>query len=226
MYNGSPTSYVDTFQHSLAYLKEKLNMEIKNEIWEKFGPYSCTLNIDEVEDIEKTWAILSEKIGIDVITLKQAIQPVKDMYIILDHTRSIFLTIRDGMLPANVGGGGNIRNILRRVFSILTKNGWWDKLTVEGLLQLFHEHTKDLEGIYGKFHEYKSFNEIIMVELERWKTTDEAQKKNLEKLLKQRKGKLTIEDWVVAMQSWGIPADNIADISGQPVPGNLYYEIA
>lgn len=28
------------------------------------------------------------------------------------------------------------------------------------------------------------------------------------------------------MQSWGIPADKIAQICGQPVPGNLYYEIA
>ena len=68
-------------------------MEINNDVWEKFGPYSCLLNIDEVDDIDKTWARLSEKIGIDVNTLKQAITPVKDMYIILDHTRSILMTV-------------------------------------------------------------------------------------------------------------------------------------
>jgi alanyl-tRNA synthetase len=28
------------------------------------------------------------------------------------------------------------------------------------------------------------------------------------------------------MQSWGIPADSIAEISKQAIPGNLYYEIA
>ena len=28
------------------------------------------------------------------------------------------------------------------------------------------------------------------------------------------------------MESWGIPADKIAEISAIPVPGNLYYEIA
>lgn len=28
------------------------------------------------------------------------------------------------------------------------------------------------------------------------------------------------------MQSWGIPADKIAMLSGEPVPGNLYYEIS
>ena len=59
------------------------------------------------------------------------------MYIILDHTRSALMTITDGSLPANVGGGGNVRNILRRVFSILEKNGWWEKLSVEDFLRIF-----------------------------------------------------------------------------------------
>jgi len=56
------------------------------------------------------------------------------MYIILDHTRSILMTITDGSLPANVGGGGNVRNILRRVFSILERNKWWDKLQMNDFL--------------------------------------------------------------------------------------------
>ena len=137
------------------------------------------------------------------------------------------MTVTDGSLPSNVGGGGNVRNILRRVFSILEKNGWWDKLSMDDFLLVFQMHKKDLEGIYGPFAEYKSFDDIIRVELERWKNTDEVQKKNLDKLLKQRKsGKLTIDDWIVAMQSWGIPADRISELSKEPVPGNLYYEIA
>jgi hypothetical protein len=30
----------------------------------------------------------------------------------------------------------------------------------------------------------------------------------------------------VAITSWGIPADIVSQVTGQPVPGNLYYEIA
>jgi len=47
------------------------------------------------------------------------------MFIILDHTRTILMTIYDGSLPSNVGGGGNVRNILRRIFALLKKYGWW-----------------------------------------------------------------------------------------------------
>lgn len=50
--NGSPTSYFDVFHNSLEFLKGKLNMSINNEVWSKLGPYSCQLNIDEVDNID------------------------------------------------------------------------------------------------------------------------------------------------------------------------------
>eukprot|EP01016_Furgasonia_blochmanni_P018253 TRINITY_DN2078_c0_g2_i4.p1 TRINITY_DN2078_c0_g2~~TRINITY_DN2078_c0_g2_i4.p1 ORF type:complete len:764 (-),score=336.45 TRINITY_DN2078_c0_g2_i4:2205-4496(-) len=223
--NGTPTSYFDVFRHALGFLLQKLNMTINNEVWEKLGPYSCRLNIDEVDDIEKTWEQISQLINIDVKTVKEAITVVKELYIILDHTRTSFMIIQDGSLPSNVGGGSNVRNILRRVFAILKKNDWWAKLGLDGLLELFEYHKKDLEELYGKFQDYPSFRSIITMEYERWASTDLSQKAKLEKLMK-KNPKLTIDDWIVAMTSWGIPADAIAQISGQPVPGNLYYEIA
>ena len=136
------------------------------------------------------------------------------------------MTISDGSLPSNVGGGGNVRNILRRVFSLMKKNGWWDSLGFDGLLTIFEKHKEDLLGIYGEFPEYQSFSDIIKVEHDRWLTTDDAQTANLKKLIQKKKGKLGIDDWIVAMQSWGIPVDKISEVSKMPVPGNLYYEIA
>ncbi len=97
---------------------------------------------------------------------------------------------------------------------------------MEGLLELFESHKLDLEGIYGKFAEYKSFKEIIVVEYDRWRFTDEAQKEKLKKLLKKRGGKLALDDWITLMQSDGIAADQISMHSGLEIPGTLNYEIA
>lgn len=97
---------------------------------------------------------------------------------------------------------------------------------MEGLLEIFENHKIDLEGIYGKFAEYKSFGEIIKVEYDRWLHTDDVQALNLEKLLKKKNGKLSMDDWIMAMQSWGISADTISEVCKTPIPGNLYYEIA
>jgi alanyl-tRNA synthetase len=226
LYNGSPTSYMDTFKNAFEYFKEQVGVEVDEEVWSKFGPYSCTLNIDEVDDIEETWKELAKKIDMPVQKVKDGIQIVKDMYIVLDHTRSVLLAISDGSLPSNVGGGGNVRNIFRRTLALLKKNGWWEKLRMEGLLKVFELHKRDLEGIFGPFPEYKSFDRIIQVEYDRWLNTDAEQGEKLKKLLKKNKNKLTIADWITAMQSWGIPADKIAEVAKVPIPGNLYYEIA
>lgn len=94
------------------------------------------------------------------------------------------------------------------------------------MLELFDAHKKDLAELYGPFAEYKSFSEIISNEYDRWTNTEGAQKKKLEQLLAKNKGKLPIDQWIMAIQSWGIPADAIATISKLPIPDNLYYEIA
>ena len=225
--NGSPTSYMDVFHNAFAWLSDRLQIRVETEVWEKFGPLSCKLNIDEVDDIEKTWKEISALIDLPVETVKAAIAPIKDMYIILDHTRTVLMIIEDGSLPSNVGGGANVRNILRRVFALLKKNGWWDVLQMDGLIELFQKHKEDLKEIYGAFKEYKSFREIIEVEYERWLQTDKDQRDKLNKLLSKNKNKgLTIDDWIVAITSWGIPADRVHEISGIAPPGNLYYEIS
>ena len=96
--NGTATSYMDTFKHSFDYVIQKLNISLDSDIWEKFGPYSCLLNIDEVDDIEKTWKIISEKIGENEENVKKAIAPIKDIYICLDHIRTVFIIINDVMI--------------------------------------------------------------------------------------------------------------------------------
>ena len=186
------------------------------------------LNIDEVEDIDETWKKVASLCGEEVEVIKKAVAPVKDMYVILDHTRTLFMTIYDGSLPSNVGGGGNIRNIFRRVLAILHRNGWWEKLGLDGLMTIIEYHKQDLERIYGEGHfkPNESIRKVLALEIEKWETTDINQRDLLKKILDKKKGKLELDDWILAMQSWGVPADKISQISGLPIPGNLYYEIA
>ena len=46
----------------------------------------------------------------------------------------------------------------------MKKNGWWDKIGgIDGLIELFQMHKKDLELLYGPFPDYKSFGDIIKI---------------------------------------------------------------
>ena len=216
---------MDTFKHSFGVTASKLGINLNDEMWAKFGPYSCLLNIDEVDDIEKTWKKIADTIGEDTNKVKEMIEPIKDVYILLDHIRTIFMIINDGSLPSNVGGGSNVRNVIRRIFSILKKHKWDEKIKVKEIMEIIEAHCKDLEGIYGKIELNPKLPDIIEIEYERWKTTDKDQKQKLDKLTK-KKGGLSLDDWIVAIQSYGIPADRISEVTGKPIPGNLYYEIA
>lgn len=225
--NGSPTSYCDVFPSALEFLQSKIGLDVQDDVWKKFGPLSCLLNVDEVDDLSATWNYIGQQIGMEGEALRKAVEPVKDLYTILDHTRSVLMAIEDGSLPSNVGGAANVRNILRRTFALLDEKGWWAKLGMEGFLELFQHHKKDLSAIYGEFKDYPSFRPIIELEYQRWLHTDSAQADKLVKMMaKKGKAQLSLDDWIVAVSSWGIPPNQIAKVTKQPIPLNLYYEIA
>jgi len=223
--NGSATSYMDVFPNALQFFLDKIGLDINADIWEKYGPLSCLLNVDEVDDLSKTWQFIADQVGSSPEQVKSAIEPIRDVYVVLDHTRCSLMAITDGSLPSNVGGAANVRNIIRRCFAILKKRGWWDKLGMDGFLQLFDKHRQDLATIYGPFAEYKSFRPIIELEYDRWLNTDVEQKQKLDKMLK-KKAKLDLNDWITAVTSYGLPADTIAAATGEEIPGNLWYAIA
>lgn len=107
----------------------------------------------------------------------------------------------------------------------MKKNGWWDQMPLDKFMEIFEHQKTDLAALYGPQEEYNSFGDIIRMEHERWSNTDDTQKKKLEAMIKKKKT-LALEDWMVVMTSWGIPADTISQISKQAIPDNLYYVIA
>jgi alanyl-tRNA synthetase len=224
--NGTPTSYIDTFDDAYRFLQEKLNLNIQDELWKQFGTYSCQLNVDDSPDINKTWENIAGILKMETAKVREGIEAAKDLYIVLDHSRTLMMIIEDGGLPSNVGGGSNVRNVLRRLFAILHKHKWWEILKIEGLLELFEKHRVVLGRIYGEFPKFESFKEIIEIEYDRWLKTDDEQKKSLDKLLKKKKGAFTLNEWILAMTTYGISADKISEISKLPIPPNIYYEIA
>jgi alanyl-tRNA synthetase len=79
--------------------------------------------------VSNVWKKIADDLSLSVEELKKALAPMRDIMIILDHTRAIYLTVCDGSLPSNNGGAGNLRRIVRRVFSLMKHNNWWEKLS-------------------------------------------------------------------------------------------------
>jgi tetrahydromethanopterin S-methyltransferase subunit G len=41
-------------------------VSLDGKVWEAYGPHSCMLNVDEVDDVEVVWADISKKMGMEV----------------------------------------------------------------------------------------------------------------------------------------------------------------
>ena len=88
------------------------------------------------------------------------------------------MIINDGSLPSNVGGGSNVRNVVRSIFSILKKKKLEDKIGVKEMMEIIEAHCKDLEGIYGKIELNPKMADIIEIEYEQFKRLIKTKNKN------------------------------------------------
>ncbi|VVB60464.1 Alanine--tRNA ligase [uncultured archaeon] len=171
--NGASTSYETVFPTVSEKLYKMTGIKPDKEIFKKFLPMSGLLNIDEVADIEKTWNEIAKKIGIDSKQLKEHIMPLAGIYSIGDHTRSLLVALSDGVLPSNVGGGYNLRVLLRRSLDISANYGWNIDLN-----DVCEWHAKYLKPQYPELIEnLEEVKKIIEVEKRKYKETSAKSRK-------------------------------------------------
>ena len=69
-----------SFLYDFYWVRAKVSEDITWLSFINASSKNPRLNIDETDDIEKTWKEISEKIGEDVEVVKKSIGVIKDMY--------------------------------------------------------------------------------------------------------------------------------------------------
>jgi alanyl-tRNA synthetase len=69
------------------------------------------------------------------------ITPLEGMYLIADHLRTLIFAITDGALPSNVGGGYNLRMMLRRINGTINRLNL--KLNIDELIDAHIDYLKE-----------------------------------------------------------------------------------
>ena len=121
---GAPTIYDATFPEVMKKLRLIAKLDTDELLMKKFIPYAGFLNVDEVEDLSKAWEEIAAKINEDPNTLRKEILPSSALYSIGEHCRTLLFALNDGALPSNVGGGYNLRLLIRRCLSFNDKYCW------------------------------------------------------------------------------------------------------
>eukprot|EP00767_Chilomastix_cuspidata_P004430 gnl/Chilomastix_cuspidata/457.p1 GENE.gnl/Chilomastix_cuspidata/457~~gnl/Chilomastix_cuspidata/457.p1 ORF type:complete len:1004 (+),score=405.29 gnl/Chilomastix_cuspidata/457:2829-5840(+) len=242
--NGGITSYPINFKRALDNFVAKVNasdsaehVDIHCDAWKRFAPYSCLLNVDELDSVDEAWRAIAKMLGMDSKELRGSVELVRDAYIVLDHTRTVLVALTDGALPGNVGGGSNIRTVLRRAFHILRTHGWLDAIGgTEGIAELMEIHRNELEEFHGSgsFPKQSSTERILELEFKRWHEGDIDAKKKLERIFNKKRASsktkegpfLSMDDWIVAVTTFGLAPARVTEIVGEEPPETLFREIA
>lgn len=222
--NGSPTQYEVNFNTVLPKVLKKVGVKPNTNFWQKYARYSGVLNYTEI-DVAQIWVEVAKTLAMDPLELKQEIQPMKSAYSIIDHTRSLLWAISDGALPSNVGGGYNLRFLLRRAWSIIAENEW--DISISDLIDWHMEDLKDLFPDYTKNGD--TVKEVIDIEYKRYLATKEKGMKLLKKRL-QISDSIATDELVQLYDSNGIVPEMVVEVSKEMgkeirIPDDFYSKL-
>ncbi|MHA1860105.1 MAG: alanine--tRNA ligase [Candidatus Asgardarchaeia archaeon] len=177
---GDPTAYDGVFGPVIRRMVKESGVEMDEELIEKYAKLSALLNFDEVSNMEEMWRKVSERVGVSVRYLKENVLPLSALYSIADHTRTLLFAITDGAIPSNVGGGYNLRVILRRALSFIERYSL--PFDVEDVAYWHIDYLKDL---FPEVEDsYDEFLKVIGIEKKRFKRTLSKARAIATKLLK------------------------------------------
>lgn len=204
--NGTPTSYDVVFGPVIKKLKEQVGVDYDYDFFLKYSKLAGRLNIDEVTSIAKARERVANKLEVPVNVLLQKVKPMEALYAICDHTRALTMAISDGMLPSNVGGGYNLRVILRRALGFIDDNHWNINLA-----DVCAMHAKHLKPMIPELEQnIEAIKEILGIERRRFHETKLRTKRIVERMVENEE-EFTEEKMLKMYDSEGITPELIND---------------
>lgn len=219
---GTPTSYDCCFGPVVNKMLEVTGTDPAPEILSKyFGAVSSKLENFE-GDVKVLKGVVARQMGMSYDDLANAVAPYEAVYTIADHVRTLLFAISDGALPSNVGGGYNLRVILRRALSIMERLGWNVKLE-----DIADAHVDYLRQMYPELEEHRQdVRTILKLESTRYVGSRERMNATAESL-KAKSGRLAVEDLLRLYESDGITPDFLMEQGViASVPPTFYTRLA
>ena len=222
MTQGTPTSYESTFGPVLEELKNICKINYEKELLIEYFKLAGTLNIEETHDVVGSKIEIAKKLNMTHKELSSIMEPIESLYAVTDHVRTLVFAISDGGLPSNVGGGYNLRVILRRAATLIKKYGW--KVDLEDIANL---HVDYLSNIFPELREHKKeIKTILNVEEDRLNNSTNRVNKTIESLLKSKKS-LTDNDLVKLYDSDGITPELLKENGAiDSIPQDFYTKVS
>ncbi|MCS7116199.1 MAG: alanine--tRNA ligase [Nitrososphaerales archaeon] len=218
---GTPTSYDAVFGPIIQKMIDRCGIEYDRDFHLKYVKILSNFNLGDISDTQTAKLSVAERLGISLSELEKRVSPLEALYAIADHIRSLVFAITDGLLPSNVGGGYNLRVILRRALGLIDKFGWDLKLE-----EVADWHISYLKEMYPELEEHRDeVFQILQVEEKRYRNAKERMKKVLFNIMRSKKS-LSEEDLIKLYDSEGITPELLKESGLQvTIPPDFYTKV-
>ena len=225
---GTPTSYDCTFGSVINYLENTIGISSDTSFLSNYFK-SISKRLNEFDNdmvlsdsIPKLKKSIANDLKISYNKLQNIISQYEAIYTIADHSRTLLFAISDGSLPSNVGGGYNLRILLRRILSIIDRFQW--RIDLGNIIE---EHIEYLKNMYPELSEHKD-EVITIIKLESQRYANTKQRMNgIITNIKKDKINLSVDDLIRFYESDGITPDLLKESNVlDEIPSNFYVKLA
>ncbi|HEY4679860.1 MAG TPA: alanine--tRNA ligase [Nitrosarchaeum sp.] len=218
---GTPTAYDCCFGPITNKLFQKIGINSDSEFLRRYFT-EIAKGLENFEDLIEVRKHAIKKVGLTDDQVNRIITPLEGIYLIADHLRTLIFAISDGALPSNVGGGYNLRMILRRV--IATMNRMNLKLDLDELIDAHIDYLKETYPELDSSRE--DVKTILKIESGRY----EESKSRMEKIASKLKGKgkpPTVDELITMYESDGITPDYLKELGViSEIPSTFYAKLS
>lgn len=215
---GTPTAYDCCFGPITKNLIEKVGIDVEPKLLQEYFT-AISKGLRESTDLTQVRKNATKQTRMDEAKFNKIIAPLEGIYLIADHLRTLVFAISDGALPSNVGGGYNLRMILRRAVATMDRFGWSFDLR-----ELADMHVDYLKSTYPELEETRDdVRTIIGIERERYGES-KIRMKSIADTIKSQGKKLTVDDLIRLYESDGITPDFLKEAQIIPEIPSTFYE--
>jgi len=218
--NGTPTAYDCCFGPINEKLFNTIGIDSDSEILKKYFT-EIAKEIDHYDDLNDVRRLAIKNAGITDEQLNKMITPLEGIYLIADHLRTLIFAITDGALPSNVGGGYNLRMMLRRINGTINRLNL--KLNIDDLIDTHIDYLKDT---YPELDEKREdVKTILKLESSRYEESKIHMKKKAEKI--REKGAPSVDELITLYESDGITPEYLKEVDAiTEIPSQFYSKLS
>ena len=218
---GTPTAYDCCFGPINNFMLEKIGIDSDSQLLKNYFT-EIAKGLEKFEDLNDVRKYAIKKTNVTDDQIRNIIAPLEGMYLIEDHLRTLIFAISDGALPSNVGGGYNLRMILRRIIATINRMNL--KFNLDELIDLHIDYLKDT---YPELqNSRKDVKSILKIESQRY----EESKTRMEKIANRLKGREkppTVDELITMYESDGITPDYLKELNViSDIPSSFYSKLS